>query len=283
MLDSHQPQTGDAARTPLLLVSRPAGDSFSVALAEAGYEVVSAPFNHCCVAGEPHGPALSTVNAWEEPLRNGNVMWVVFASCRGVEVLDALLPGAINDAVNAGTKCAAAGSATSAALRRLGVEPAVEMPASAATGHELGKALRQQVDYPPQTPTEKKPPVPTLLCIGSALSRWDCAVMLHEAHWDVTCLPVYTMLPAEAEELPAGTIESWRRGEFSCAVMTAPSAARVLSDLCGKGKVVCIGDATAATAKKVGLTVVGVAKTADPAGIVEAVRKEFPLPSPLAL
>lgn len=277
MVDSHQPQTDDAARTPRLLVSRPAGDPFSKALEQAGYDVVSTPFNHCCTAGDPHGPGLSAVSAWEEPLRTGHVMWVAFASRRGVDVLNKLLPDALADAAKAGTKFAVVGPATGAALRRIGLEPDLEMPASAATGEHLGKALRAEVDFPPAKPTKKKPNVPTLLCIGSALSRWNSAVMLHEAGWDVTCLPVYTMLPLEADELPAGTIDSWRQGEFACAVVTAPSAARVLSDLCGKGTVVCIGDTTAATAKKVGLKVSRVAKTADPTGVLAAVEQAFPL------
>ena len=77
MVDSHQPQTLAATAAPRLLVSRPAGDPFSAALEKAGYTVVSTPFNHCCVAGDPHGPNISTVNVWEEPLRNGHVMWVL--------------------------------------------------------------------------------------------------------------------------------------------------------------------------------------------------------------
>lgn len=277
MVDSHQPQTLAATAAPRLLVSRPAGDPFSAALEKAGYTVVSTPFNHCCVAGDPHGPNISTVNVWEEPLRNGHVMWVVFASRRGVEVFNKLFPDTLAAAAKAGTHFAVIGPATGVALRHLGLEPDLTMPASAATGQQLGQALRERVDYPPQKPTKKKPPVPTVLCIGSALSRWDSAVSLHEAGWDVTYLPVYTMMPLTADELPAGTIADWQDGQFACAVVTAPSAARVLVTLCGKGNVVCIGDTTAATAKKVGLNISRVAKTADPAGVVEAVQLAFPL------
>ena len=85
------------------------------------------------------------------------------------------------------------------------------------------------------------------------------------------------MMPLTADELPTGTIADWQDGQFACAVVTAPSAARVLVTLCGKGNVVCIGDTTAATAKKVGLNISRVAKTADPAGVVEAVQLAFPL------
>ena len=123
MVDSHQPQTLAATAAPRLLVSRPAGDPFSAALEKAGYTVVSTPFNHCCVAGDPHGPNISTVNVWEEPLRNGHVMWVVFASRRGVEVFNKLFPDTLAAAAKAGTHFAVIGPATGVALRHLGLEP----------------------------------------------------------------------------------------------------------------------------------------------------------------
>ncbi|WP_324652311.1 uroporphyrinogen-III synthase [Georgenia sp. H159] len=252
----------DHAAAPLagrrVLVPRPgADDPLARAVEDAGGVPVSVALTETVVADDA---------VLDRALELAGAAWVVLTSARTVAVLRARadrsgehLGNRLTRAVAAGTRVAAVGPATAAALRRAGHGPHLCAPApeSAAT------LLRS---FPPADPSPRRVVLPC-----SALAAPELAEGLRALGWQVERHDVYTTRTAVLDDTARARLtEPWP----DVVLLTAGSAVRALLDLLGPppatARVAVIGAPTERAARQAGLRVDAVATEASPEGLVAA-------------
>lgn len=178
--------------------------------------------------------------------------WLVISSSATVDVL---AEAGFGPAVlrPPGSRIAAVGPATAAALSTLGLAP--DLVAHPGGGEALATLF-------PSGPG-------TVLLPGADRASVQPAAGLAAKGWDVRAVPVYRTVP---RDLRADVVADWRAGRFDAFVVTAGSVARAAVASCGLPgpAVVAIGRPSAAASREVGLDVLAVAPTPDVAGLAEA-------------
>ncbi len=180
--------------------------------------------------------------------------WLVVTSANGAAAL-ARWPEL--ESLTRTARVAAVGPATSAALRRLGVEPAF-VPERFA-GEEIAAGLGSVEGT-------------RILLVQGELADRRLAERLRERGAEVNELHAYRTVPAEVAEA-----ELARLWAADAVVLMSGSAARSLGAQGGQGNalVVCIGPKTAEVAREVGLRVGLVADEATSQGIIRALVEHY--------
>ncbi len=245
-----------------------AGAQTEVLLRAAGFIPVVAPLIE--IAAPTDRAAL---RAAVSELMAGGYDWVAFTSVPAVHALLAVA-GELGDGAPAdggparflagGTRVAAVGPGTAAALRDVGVEVALTPPAG-------GSARALAESWPAGT---GRVLIPRSDIAPSALPD-----ALRAKGYAVDAVTAYrtverALAPERAAELGAGG--------FAAVLLTSGSAARSLAryPVAPSTVVVAIGESTAAAAWAAGLTVGSVAAEPTAAGLVEAVRLALADPTP---
>lgn len=237
-------------RRPRCLVPRGGawGERASAALAAAGWAPLVGELIRT-VPVEADQPRLATAMA---DLAGGAYDWLVVTSAAVVPVLVSPAPG---------TRVAAVGAATAAALERAGIAvdavPPAGQPASA---HGLLAAWPPPGDGPARILAPRSDQASDLL-----------PDRLRAGGHRVTTVVAYR---TEALTLPPSTLALLASGELDAALVTSGSVARSLAaqpvTLPERLRVVCLGEPSADAAHAAGLTVTAVAATADLDGLVAA-------------
>ena len=180
--------------------------------------------------------------------------WVVVTSATTVAMLPEL-----GLAIGAGSRVAAVGPATAAALRADGhtvdLQPEGESSAAAlaaAFGAGAGRVV-----------------IP-----GSALSSPVLAEGLRALGYSVETLPIYTMTTIDA--VPAGVLADWRAGHFDVVVVTSGSVGAAFAELFGwrdETPVVAFGPPSRQWLEAEGRPAAAVAATQDADGLASAVAE----------
>ncbi len=193
----------------------------------------------------------------------GDYDWVAFASANAVDaVLNRARALAITPAVPADTRVAAVGPATALAMRTAG------FPVDLRNEHE-GSAAGLAKIWP--FPTH---PVSRVLLPTSSIGLPTLPLALAIKGYQVDRVDAYAPRPVP---MPVEVARDLEAGRYFAVLLTSPSIATVLADtvtLPGTVLVGCIGEATAAAARRAGLAVQFVAveptMTALTGGLVEA-------------
>lgn len=195
-------------------------------------------------------------------LEVGYYGWVAITSAAAVPVLvdraeetGHTLPGLL-----AGTRVAAVGGTTARALREAGVRVDL-VPRGRSSAAALLAAWPPAGDEPERV----------LLPLGD-LAAPTLAEGLTAHGWSVDVVVSYHTVPGPAPEPEVR--EAWAAGRVQAALLTSGSTARNLLTMLGAPPagtlLCCIGESTAAEARRAGLTVAAVADDQTPGGLVAA-------------
>jgi uroporphyrinogen-III synthase/uroporphyrinogen III methyltransferase/synthase len=195
-------------------------------------------------------------------LEVGYYGWVAVTSAAAVPVLvdRAEETGHTLAGLLAGVRVAAVGGTTARALREAGVHVDL-VPRGRSSAATLLAA------WPPAG----EEPVRVLLPLGD-LAAPTLAEGLEAHGWPVDVIVTYRTVPGPAPE--PGTRAAWAGGQVRAALLTSGSTARNLLTMLGAPPagtlLCCIGESTAAEARRAGLTVAAVADDQTPGGLVAA-------------
>ncbi len=192
-------------------------------------------------------------------LAAGTYSWVGFASARGVAaVVDRA--GVLGvPSVPTGTRVAAVGAATAAALRVAGL-PVDLLPSRGGSAADLAAA------WPDPVGADR------VLLPASEIGLPLLLDALRDKGYRVDRVAAYTPAPIP---VPAAVTADLRSGRYTAVVLTAPSLAAAVAATAPDPRVlvVAIGATTAAAAADLGLSVAAVADRPSPAGLLAALRR----------
>ncbi len=251
------------SRLPLLgktvVVTRPVerASSLAAALRDLGAGVVLAPSMSIQPIEDP-----AALEDAVERLMGGGFSWVVFTSRTGVEALFASLSRAGGDArAFAGTKVAALGGATAAALAECGLRADFVPRRSTASGlgHELPMAYRAE-------------PVLAVQPVGG---RPELALVLRERGFDVEVAEAYRTVKPAADDPSVRRVRELLEERSADAVLFASgSQVENFVELFGVELLpparICIGPTTAEALKSAGVEPTAVAREQSVGGLVRA-------------
>ncbi|QZN85579.1 uroporphyrinogen-III synthase [Cellulomonas sp. C5510] len=232
-------------------------DPLVIALRAAGAEPVVVPLIQTV---PPHDP--TELDDALLALEVGYYGWVAVTSAAAVPVLvdRADETGHTLAGLLAGARVAAVGGSTARALREAGVR--VDL---VPTGRSSAVALLAA--WPPAGGEPQR----VLLPLGD-LAAPTLADGLAARGWPVDVVTTYRTVPGPAPEPEVR--DAWAAGEVDAVLLTSGSTARNLLTMLGApppGTIVCcIGDSTAAEARRAGLSVAAVAEHQTPGDLVAA-------------
>ena len=231
-------------------------DRIASTLERAGAEVLRAAMTRT-VPGEA-----AALEATARRIKVGEAAWLVLTSARTVEALAPYLHVPVPSTL----RVAVVGPATARAWTELtGTAPDLVARGSAA-------ALLEEpaLTGPPPAPNAAR----RVLLPASALADPTLADGLRRAGWEVEQVAAYTILTADAHDLPPHLERAWVSGGVDAVVLTAPSSTRAVLELLGpppRGtRLVAIGATTAAATRGLGLPVAAVAPSPTPEGVLQA-------------
>lgn len=231
-------------------------DRIASTLERAGAEVLRAAMTRT-VPGEA-----AALEATARRIAAGEAAWLVLTSARTVEALAPYLHVPVPSTL----RVAVVGPATARAWTELtGTAPDLVARGSAA-------ALLEEpaLTGPPPAPNAAR----RVLLPASALADPTLADGLRRAGWEVEQVAAYTILTADAHDLPPHLERAWVSGGVDAVVLTAPSSTRAVLELLGpppRGtRLVAIGATTAAATRGLGLPVAAVAPSPTPEGVLQA-------------
>lgn len=232
-------------------------DPLVIALRAAGAEPVVVPLIQTV---PPHDP--TELDDALLALEVGYYGWVAVTSAAAVPVLvdRADETGHTLAALLDGVRVAAVGGSTARALREAGVRVDL-VPAGRSSALTLLAAW----------PAAGAEPQRVLLPLGD-LAAPTLADGLTARGWPVDVVTTYRTVPGPAPE--AELRDAWAAGDIDAVLLTSGSTARNLLAMLGAPPagtlVCCIGESTAAEARRVGLTVAAVAEHQTPGDLVAA-------------
>ena len=254
-----RPQKGGGAPLSGRVVVLPRvkeSDRIASTLERAGAEVLRAAVTRT-VPGEA-----ASLEATARRIAAGEAAWLVLTSARTVEALAPYLHVPVPSTL----RVAVVGPATARAWTELtGTAPDLVARGSAA-------ALLEEpaLTGPPPAPNAAR----RVLLPASALADPTLADGLRRAGWEVEQVAAYTILTADAHDLPPHLERAWVSGGVDAVVLTAPSSTRAVLELLGpppRGTgLVTIGATTAAATRGLGLPVAAVAPSPTPEGVLQA-------------
>jgi uroporphyrinogen III methyltransferase/synthase len=239
-----------------IVVTREAGRNATLIehLVEAGAEVVELP-THASAPPEDGGLALAAALGELERFE-----WVVVASARAVEALF----GVLRDArALAGTKVAAVGPATAAALAERGV--VADLVGTPGRGKGAAACLLERFPAPAGTRTGR------VLLPRSAQGREELAEGLRRLGWEVEAVDAYRSVIPSLDPDALAALEG-----ADAIVFASPSAVEGFFKLAGAtalpATVVSIGPTTSAAARTKGVQVAAEAASPSPDDLVAALE-----------
>ncbi|RIK10450.1 MAG: uroporphyrinogen-III C-methyltransferase [Acidobacteria bacterium] len=243
----------------LVTRAREQASALAVLLEDLGADVVTFPLISIEEASSPE----SLTDALER-LGGGGFSWVLFASTNGVErTRTAMAALAMDSRAFAGVKVGAIGPATADALERSGITPDITASVSTSEGllAELPESGRGEV----------------VLLIRAEEGRRVLPDGLRERGFDVEEVAAYRTVFAESDtsairaQIEVGEIDAVTFASSS----TVLNYVDLMGDKCVPGVVACIGPATAATARDLGIEPTVVAQSHTIEGLVDALRSAF--------
>ncbi len=189
-----------------------------------------------------------------EVAHRGGFAWLAITSAFTVFALERT-GHPLASLIGAGSRVAAVGRATAAAVRNAGVGVDL-IPATGEGGTALAAVWPEGSGR--------------VLIPGAAQSAPTLEQGLRERGWDVLTVAAYRT--TQATHLPAAVARRAAAGEYNALVVTAGSVARTAAGLLGTSlPVVAIGEPSAAAARQAGFTRVRVAASASAADVVAAI------------
>ena len=194
-------------------------------------------------------------------LVDGRYSWVAFTSTNAVKaVREKLEEFGLDARAFAGVRIAAVGDATARALTEFGIRPDL-VP----TGQQSGEGLLAVWDTCDD-------PVDRVLLPRADIATDTLVAGLKELGWQVDDVTAYRTVRAAPP--PAETREALKGGGFDAVLFTSSSTVRNLVGIAGKPHdttvLACIGPATDAAARELGLRVDVLAPTPEVGALVEA-------------
>lgn len=240
----------------LVTRAREQASALTTSLEDHGADVITFPL----ISIEEASSSESLTDALER-LGGGGFSWVLFASANGVERTRAAMAGLGMDArAFAGVKVGAIGPATTDALKQAGVTPDVTAAVSTSEGFlaEFPESGRGEV----------------VLLIRGEEGRQVLPDGLRERGFDVEEVAAYRTVRADSDS--SAIRDCIERGEIDAVTFASSSTVINYVELIGSEHlpevVACIGPATAATARDLGIEPTVVAKTHTIEGLIDAVK-----------
>lgn len=252
------PLTGPLTGLRVLVPRETTGpDPLVIALSAAGADPWVVPLIQTV---PPHDP--TDLDDALLALEVGYYGWVAVTSAAAVPVLVDRAEETGHDLADllAGVRVAAVGGSTARALREVGVRVDL-VPVGRSS------ALTLLAAWPPAGES----PARVLLPLGDLASP-TLADGLAAHGWPVDVVVTYRTVPGPAPEAPVRA--AWDAGEVDAVLLTSGSTARNLLTMLGAPQagtlVCCIGESTAAEARRAGIAVDAVAADQTPGGLVAA-------------
>lgn len=243
----------------LVTRAREQASALAASLEDLGADVITFPLISIEEASSPE-PLTDAL----ERLGGGGFSWVLFASTNGVEWTRAAMAGLGMDArAFAGVKVGAIGPATADALEQAGVTPDVTAAVSTSEGFlaEFPESGRGEV----------------VLLIRAEEGRQILPEGLRERGFDVEEVAAYRTVLADSDS--SAIRERIERGEIDAVTFASSSTVTNYVDSIGSEYlprvVACIGPATAATARDLGIEPTVVAETHTVDGLIDALLSAF--------
>lgn len=243
-------------RRVLVTRAREQASTLAASLKDLGADVVAFPLISTEEASSPE-PLTDAL----ERLGGGGFSWVLFASTNGVERTRAAMAGlGMDSRAFAGVKVGAIGPATADALRQSGITPDVTAAVSTSEGFlaEFPESGRGEV----------------VLLIRAEEGRHVLPDGLRERGFDVEEVAAYRTVLVESDS--SAIRERIERGEIDAVTFASSSTVTNYAESIGNESlprvVACIGPATAATARDLGIEPTVVAETHTIDGLIDAVR-----------
>ena len=254
-----------------VLVTRPAGQAEPLArlLRMAGAVPVVMP----AIEILPPDDGYAAIDGAVSALGEGGFNWAVFTSANGVErVWQRLASAGLDARAFGGTRVAAIGPATAAALEERGIRADL-VPAPHTTRALLQELLGALLDAPAATAAGSR-----VLLARSADGDPALAEGLRAAGAAVTDAAAYRAATAAGDD---AVLADLRGGRIDAVTFTSPSTVRGLVELAGveplrATRIACIGPVTAAAARAAGLSIQAEAAEHTAAGLVAALAAADP-------